>query len=286
MIRPRMVSTLGVKTPRKVPNRWAGCCAGGSVVISLQVADGRAVILQRYNSRSELGKQTPRFMHGFHSGIRAKTIAMTLHIVDHPLLHDIMARLRDHRTSSEDYRALTYRISTFLVAEATRNLPTHEVEIETPLEKTTVRRLTSRVVAVPVLRAGIGMLQAFVDLVPGTEVGYRRSPARRGDGASALLLRKGAGRSRRGGGLPSRPDARDRRLCCDGGRRPAGKRREGREAGGDRCSPGRRRASLSARTGNRDLHRPPSTAASTTASTSCPGSAISATGSTALESRR
>lgn len=97
---------------------------------------------------------------------------MTLHIVDHPLLHDIMARLRDRHTSSEDYRALTYRISTFLVAEATRNLPTREVEIETPLEKTAVRRLDSRVVAVPVLRAGIGMLQAFVDLVPGTEVGY------------------------------------------------------------------------------------------------------------------
>ncbi len=97
---------------------------------------------------------------------------MTLHIVDHPLLHDIMARLRDRHTSSEDYRALTYRISTFLVAEATRNLPTREVEIETPLEKTAVRRLASRVVAVPVLRAGIGMLQAFVDLVPGTEVGY------------------------------------------------------------------------------------------------------------------
>jgi len=97
---------------------------------------------------------------------------MTLHIVDHPLLHDIMARLRDRETSSEDYRALTYRISTFLVAEATRNLPTREVEVETPLETTPVRRLDSRVVAVPVLRAGIGMLQAFVDLVPGTEVGY------------------------------------------------------------------------------------------------------------------
>ncbi|MDX2437548.1 MAG: uracil phosphoribosyltransferase [Acidobacteriota bacterium] len=97
---------------------------------------------------------------------------MTLHIVDHPLLHDIMARLRDRKTSSEDYRALTYRISTFLVAEATRNLPTREVEVETPLETTAVRRLDSRVVAVPVLRAGIGMLQAFVDLVPGTEVGY------------------------------------------------------------------------------------------------------------------
>jgi uracil phosphoribosyltransferase len=97
---------------------------------------------------------------------------MTLHIVDHPLLHDIMARLRDRQTSSEDYRALTYRISTFLVAEATQNLPTREIEVDTPLEKTMVRRLASRVVAVPVLRAGIGMLQAFVDLVPGTEVGY------------------------------------------------------------------------------------------------------------------
>ena len=48
---------------------------------------------------------------------------MTLHIVDHPLLHDIMARLRDRTTSSEDYRALTYRISTFLIAEATRDSP-------------------------------------------------------------------------------------------------------------------------------------------------------------------
>ena len=97
---------------------------------------------------------------------------MTLHIVDHPLLHDIMARLRDRQTSSDDYRALTYRASTFLIAEATRDLPTREDEIETPLETTTGRRLGSRVVAVPILRAGLGMLQGFVDLVPGTEVGY------------------------------------------------------------------------------------------------------------------
>ena len=97
---------------------------------------------------------------------------MTLHIVDHPLLHDIMARLRDRSTSSDDYRALAYRVSTFLIAEATRDLPTREETVETPLETATVRRLDTRVVAVPVLRAGIGMLQAFVDLVPGTEVGY------------------------------------------------------------------------------------------------------------------
>ena len=86
---------------------------------------------------------------------------MTLHIVDHPLLHDIMARLRDRHTSSDEYRALTYRASTFLIVEATRDLPTREDEIETPLETTTGRRLGSRVVAVPILRAGLGMLQGF-----------------------------------------------------------------------------------------------------------------------------
>jgi hypothetical protein len=80
---------------------------------------------------------------------------MTLHIVDHPLLHDIMARLRDRETSSDDYRALTYRVSTFLIAEATRDLPTREEEVETPLERTVARKLDSRVVAVPVLRASV-----------------------------------------------------------------------------------------------------------------------------------
>jgi uracil phosphoribosyltransferase len=106
------------------------------------------------------------------SGVHGPVLGMTLHIVDHRLLHDIMARLRDRQTSSDDYRALTYRVSTFLIAEATRDLPTREEEVETSLESTTARRLDTRVVTVPVLRAGIGMLQAFVDLVPNTEVGY------------------------------------------------------------------------------------------------------------------
>jgi uracil phosphoribosyltransferase len=97
---------------------------------------------------------------------------MALHLVDHPLLRDIMARLRDRETSSDDFRSLAYRISTFLVAEATRDLPTFECTVETPLETATVRRLDARVVAVPVLRAGIGMLQAFLDLVPNAQVGY------------------------------------------------------------------------------------------------------------------
>ena len=97
---------------------------------------------------------------------------MGLHVVDHPLLQDIMARLRDRATSSEEFRALAYRASLFLVAEATGDLPTVAGSVATPLATAAARRLAARVVAVPVLRAGIGMLQAFLDLVPGTQVGY------------------------------------------------------------------------------------------------------------------
>jgi hypothetical protein len=57
MMRPRIVSTLGVKTPRKVPNLRAGCCAVASVVMSLQVADGCAAVFQRYTSGHHLGKR-------------------------------------------------------------------------------------------------------------------------------------------------------------------------------------------------------------------------------------
>lgn len=97
---------------------------------------------------------------------------MALHLVDHPLLQDIMARLRARETSSDDFRALAYRASLFLVTEATRDLPTRLETVDTPLEPAEVRRIDARVVAVPVLRAGIGMLQAFLDLVPGAQVGY------------------------------------------------------------------------------------------------------------------
>ena len=57
MMRPRIVSTLGVKTPSKVPNRWAVCCADASVVMSLHVADRGAAIHQRYTSHHQLGKR-------------------------------------------------------------------------------------------------------------------------------------------------------------------------------------------------------------------------------------
>jgi uracil phosphoribosyltransferase len=97
---------------------------------------------------------------------------MELQIVRHPVLEDVLAALRDRRTPPDEFRRLARRASLLLIAEATRDLPTAEAAVETPLEVTPARRLEGRVVAVPVLRAGLGMLEAFLDIVPSAEVGY------------------------------------------------------------------------------------------------------------------
>ena len=97
---------------------------------------------------------------------------MPLHVVRHPIVEDALAALRDRRTSSTEFRRLARRVSLMVAAEATRDLPTLESDVETPLETVRCRTIASRVVAVPVLRAGLGMLDAFLDLVPGAQVGY------------------------------------------------------------------------------------------------------------------
>jgi uracil phosphoribosyltransferase len=97
---------------------------------------------------------------------------MEVHVVRHPLVDDVLAGLRDRRTPSDVFRQLARRASLLLVAEATRDLPVAAATVETPLETAAVSRLAARVVAVPVLRAGLGMLDAFLQLVPQAEVGY------------------------------------------------------------------------------------------------------------------
>jgi uracil phosphoribosyltransferase len=97
---------------------------------------------------------------------------MNVHVVRHPLVEDVLAALRDRHTPNAVFRQLAHRVSLLLVAEATRDLPVGEHTIETPLETATVRRVGARVVAVPVLRAGLGMLDALLELVPQAQVGY------------------------------------------------------------------------------------------------------------------
>jgi len=97
---------------------------------------------------------------------------MGIHVLDHPLLHETMARLRDRSTPCDDFRMLAHRVGLLLTVEATRDLPSVEGAVETPMETAAVRRLAARVVVVPVLRAGLGMLGAFLDLVASAQVGY------------------------------------------------------------------------------------------------------------------
>ena len=96
-----------------------------------------------------------------------------VHLVDHPLVHDILAELRDAQTTPERFRQLAGRISVLLGAEALRDVPMMpRRRCATPLGPAPCRRLAADVVLVPVLRAGLGMLPGMLELVPGARVGH------------------------------------------------------------------------------------------------------------------
>lgn len=94
-----------------------------------------------------------------------------LTVVDHPLAQHLLASLRDRETPPDVFRSLTRRLTLALVLEATRDLPTETHEVPTPLETTQGRRIAD-LVAVPILRAGLGMLDAVTDTFPAVSVGY------------------------------------------------------------------------------------------------------------------
>ena len=98
---------------------------------------------------------------------------MPLHVLDHPLAAHIITHLRDQTTKPATFRTLAYQISLLLAIESTADLPTEDKAIETPLEKMTGRVLTHQpIVVVPILRAGLGMVQPFTDIFPDVSVGY------------------------------------------------------------------------------------------------------------------
>jgi uracil phosphoribosyltransferase len=95
-----------------------------------------------------------------------------LHVIDHPLAKHLLAGLRNVTTEPERFRVLSGRLATVLVLEATRDLPSRSATITTPLIDTEAAVLDADVVAVPILRAGLGLLQAVTDLLPKVRVGY------------------------------------------------------------------------------------------------------------------
>ena len=97
----------------------------------------------------------------------------TLHIVDHPLIQHKLTIMREKDTSSKDFRELLDEISMLMGYEITRNLPLRDVEIETPICKTVQKKISGKKLAVvPILRAGLGMVDGLLRLVPVARVGH------------------------------------------------------------------------------------------------------------------
>jgi uracil phosphoribosyltransferase len=90
--------------------------------------------------------------------------------VGHPLIQHHLARLRDVSTPPAEFRLLVNRVSALLAYEATKDLPTEPVTIQTPLTTTTCRRMNQRVGLIPILRAGLGMVDPILTLIPNAEV--------------------------------------------------------------------------------------------------------------------
>lgn len=97
---------------------------------------------------------------------------MQIHVVEHPLVKHILTRLRDVETEPAQFRALARQLTFLLAIEATRDLPLREHTVQTPLEPTTGYSLAQPIVAVPILRAGLGMLEAITELFTEVRVGY------------------------------------------------------------------------------------------------------------------
>jgi uracil phosphoribosyltransferase len=94
-------------------------------------------------------------------------------VVDHPVLAHRLAQLRDRDTAGDTFRQLVSEVSGFLAYEALRDLGTEEVEVQTPVaDAVAVRRVGEVVLLVPILRAGLGMIQAIQEIVPLTEVAH------------------------------------------------------------------------------------------------------------------
>ena len=97
----------------------------------------------------------------------------TLHVMDHPLIQHKVSLMRDRETGTKDFRELLEEISMLMAYEVTRDLPLKEVEIETPVCRAKTQVISGKKLAVvPILRAGLGMVDGIMNLVPAAKVGH------------------------------------------------------------------------------------------------------------------
>lgn len=95
-----------------------------------------------------------------------------LHLFDHPLIQHKMTALRDRETSFRAFRAVMAQLAGLMVYEVTRSFPAVSVEVQTPLEKTTGLSIKASITVVPVLRAGLGMAEGVLEIMPEARVGH------------------------------------------------------------------------------------------------------------------
>ena len=96
-----------------------------------------------------------------------------VHVLDHPLIQHKLSILRNKDTSVKEFRELVREISALMCYEATRNLPLEETVVETPIGPANVKVLAGKKLAVvPILRAGLGMVDAMIDLIPSAKIGH------------------------------------------------------------------------------------------------------------------
>ena len=136
-------------------------------------------------------------------------------VMDHPLVQHKVTMLRDKNTSTKDFRELAEEISLLMAYEVTRDLPLEDVEVETPICKTVAKTVSGRSLGiVPILRAGLGMVNGMLKLVPNAKVGHIGALPRSQDAETRRILLQ---TSRRRDGQNSdrrRPHACNGRKRC------------------------------------------------------------------------
>ena len=96
-----------------------------------------------------------------------------VHVFDHPLIQHKLSVLRDKNTSVKEFREIISEISMLMCYEATRDLPVEEIQVETPVDTATCYQIAGKKLAiVPILRAGLGMVDGMVTLMPNVKVGH------------------------------------------------------------------------------------------------------------------
>lgn len=95
-----------------------------------------------------------------------------VNIMTHPLITHKLSIMRDKNTSVKDFRECAHEVALLLGYEATKDLRLKDVEIETPITKTTTQQIERQVALVPILRAGLGMVDALMDLIPAAKIGH------------------------------------------------------------------------------------------------------------------